>query len=60
MAIKVLLADDQPLTLQGIRRVLEDAGDIEIVGEARSGRRSRCHSSTAWRASTGFALATPG
>jgi len=37
MAIKVLLADDQPLTLQGIRRVLEDAGDIEIVGEARSG-----------------------
>jgi DNA-binding NarL/FixJ family response regulator len=37
MAIKVLLADDHPLTVQGIRRVLEDAGDIEIVGEARSG-----------------------
>jgi DNA-binding NarL/FixJ family response regulator len=32
-----LLADDHPLTVQGIRRVLEDAGDIEIVGEARSG-----------------------
>jgi DNA-binding NarL/FixJ family response regulator len=37
MAIKVLLADDHPLTLQGIRRALEDAGDIEIVGEAHSG-----------------------
>jgi DNA-binding NarL/FixJ family response regulator len=37
MAIKVLLADDHPLTLQGIRRALEDAGDIEIVGEAQSG-----------------------
>jgi DNA-binding NarL/FixJ family response regulator len=37
MGIRVLLADDHPLTVQGIRRVLEDAGDIEIVGEARSG-----------------------
>jgi DNA-binding NarL/FixJ family response regulator len=37
MAIKVLLADDHPLILQGIRRALEDAGDIEIVAEARSG-----------------------
>jgi DNA-binding NarL/FixJ family response regulator len=37
MAIKVLIADDHPLTLQGIRRVLEDVPDIEVVGEARSG-----------------------
>ncbi|TMK80208.1 MAG: response regulator transcription factor [Actinobacteria bacterium] len=37
VAIKVLLADDHPLTLQGIRSALEDAGDIEIVGEAQSG-----------------------
>ena len=37
MAIKVLLADDHPLTLQGIRSALEDAGDIEIVAEAQSG-----------------------
>jgi DNA-binding NarL/FixJ family response regulator len=37
MAIKVLVADDHPLTLQGIRRVLEDVPDIEVVGEARSG-----------------------
>jgi DNA-binding NarL/FixJ family response regulator len=37
LAIKVLVADDHPLTLQGIRRALEDARDIEIVGEANSG-----------------------
>jgi DNA-binding NarL/FixJ family response regulator len=37
MAIKVLVADDHALTLQGIRRVLEDVPDIEVVGEARSG-----------------------
>jgi DNA-binding NarL/FixJ family response regulator len=37
MAIKVLLADDHPLILEGIRRALEEAGDIEIVGEAQSG-----------------------
>jgi DNA-binding NarL/FixJ family response regulator len=37
MAIRVLLADDHPLTLEGIRRTLEETGDIEIVGEAQSG-----------------------
>jgi DNA-binding NarL/FixJ family response regulator len=37
MGIKVLLADDHALTLRGIRSALEDAGDIEIVGEAQSG-----------------------
>lgn len=37
MALKVLVADDHPLTLQGIRRVLEDVPDIEVVGEANSG-----------------------
>ena len=37
MAIKVLIADDHALTLQGIRRVLEDVPDIEVVGEAGSG-----------------------
>jgi len=34
--LKVLLADDHPLILAGIRRTLEDADGIEIVGEARS------------------------
>jgi DNA-binding NarL/FixJ family response regulator len=37
VAIKVLVADDHPLTLQGIRRVLEDVEDIVVVGEAQYG-----------------------
>jgi DNA-binding NarL/FixJ family response regulator len=36
-AVKVLIADDHPLMLAGIRRALERAENIEIVGEARSG-----------------------
>jgi DNA-binding NarL/FixJ family response regulator len=32
-----LIADDHPLTLQGIRRVLEDVEDIAVVGEAQYG-----------------------
>ena len=35
--VKVLLADDHRLMLAGIRRTLEAAEDIEIVGEAYSG-----------------------
>jgi DNA-binding NarL/FixJ family response regulator len=35
--LKVLIADDHPLLLAGIRRTLEGDGEIEIVGEARSG-----------------------
>jgi DNA-binding NarL/FixJ family response regulator len=35
--LKVLIADDHPLMLQGIRRALEMADDIEVAGEARSG-----------------------
>jgi DNA-binding NarL/FixJ family response regulator len=35
--LKVLIADDHPLMLHGIRRALEAAEDIEIVGEARCG-----------------------
>ena len=35
--MKVLIADDHPLMLHGIRRALEASEDIEIVGEARSG-----------------------
>ena len=36
-SLKVLIADDHPLMLQGIRRALEASENIEIVGEARSG-----------------------
>lgn len=34
--MKVLIADDHPLMLAGVRRALERNDDIEIVGEARS------------------------
>jgi two-component system response regulator DegU len=35
--LKVLIADDHRLILEAIRLVLEDADDIEIVGETTSG-----------------------
>lgn len=35
--IRVLLADDHVMVRQGIRRFLEDAGDIEVVAEAEDG-----------------------
>jgi DNA-binding NarL/FixJ family response regulator len=37
MAIKVLIADDHLLVRQGLRRYLETADDIEVVGEASNG-----------------------
>ncbi len=36
-AIKVLIADDHPLILAGLRRVLERSNGIDVVGEAESG-----------------------
>jgi DNA-binding NarL/FixJ family response regulator len=35
--IKVLIADDHPMVIAGLRRAIEPFGDIEIVGEAHSG-----------------------
>ena len=35
--IKVLIADDHPLMIAGVRRVLERSDNIEIAGEAHSG-----------------------
>jgi DNA-binding NarL/FixJ family response regulator len=35
--MKVVIADDHRLMLKGVRRALETADDIEIVGEARTG-----------------------
>jgi NarL family two-component system response regulator LiaR len=37
VTIKVLLAEDHVITRQGIRRVLEEESDIEVVGEAGDG-----------------------
>jgi len=35
--LKVLIADDHPLMIAGVRRVLERSDNIEIAGEAHSG-----------------------
>jgi DNA-binding NarL/FixJ family response regulator len=35
--LRVVIADDHPLMLAGIRRTLERSENIEVVGEARSG-----------------------
>lgn len=35
--IRVLLADDHPLIIAGLRRMIEHHEDIEVVGEAHSG-----------------------
>jgi two-component system, NarL family, response regulator LiaR len=39
-AIKVLLAEDHIITRQGIRKLLEDEADIEVVGEAGDGEEA--------------------
>jgi len=36
---RVLLADDHGLMRAGLRFVLEAKGDLEVVGEPRTGRR---------------------
>src|ERR1700693_1411685 len=36
--MKVLLADDHPLIIAGIRRTIEHLDDMEVVGEAHSGQ----------------------
>ncbi|HUE25385.1 MAG TPA: response regulator transcription factor [Solirubrobacteraceae bacterium] len=36
-ALRVLVADDHPLMLAGIRRALDRSESVEVVGEARSG-----------------------
>ncbi|TXS74654.1 response regulator transcription factor [Streptomyces sp. sk2.1] len=37
MSIRVLLADDQAMIRSGLRLILEDQGDITVVGEAADG-----------------------
>lgn len=38
--ITVLLADDHKLVRKGIRKILEGAGDIDVIGEAASGEEA--------------------
>lgn len=38
--IKILIADDHSFIREGIKTMLEDAGDLEIIGEAENGREA--------------------
>jgi two-component system invasion response regulator UvrY len=38
--IRVLVVDDHQLIRSGIKRLLEAAGDIAVVGEAESGEQA--------------------
>jgi len=40
MSATVLLADDEPLVRTGLRLILEGAPDIEVVGEAATGKQA--------------------
>jgi DNA-binding NarL/FixJ family response regulator len=40
MKIKTLIVDDHPMILYGLRSLLDEASDIEIVGEALNGDRA--------------------
>lgn len=40
MTIRVVLADDQPLVRAGLRVLITDAPDIEVAGEAGTGREA--------------------
>ncbi len=40
MTLRVLLCDDQQLVRAGLRTILEDERDIEVVGEAASGEEA--------------------
>ena len=39
-AIRILVVDDHPMVLEGLRRVLELEAGIQVVGEARSGEEA--------------------
>jgi DNA-binding NarL/FixJ family response regulator len=39
--ISLLLADDHPVTRTGIRAILEEAPDIQVVGEAKDGTEAQ-------------------
>jgi two-component system, NarL family, invasion response regulator UvrY len=38
--IRVLLADDHSIVLAGLRRLVEESGDMEVVAEAADGRQA--------------------
>jgi two-component system invasion response regulator UvrY len=40
--IKVLLADDHEIVRAGLRRIVEESGDMKVVAEAADGREAIC------------------
>jgi two-component system invasion response regulator UvrY len=38
--IRVLIADDHPVVRRGLKRILEDETDMEVMGEARNGQEA--------------------
>ncbi len=46
--IRVLIADDHPITRAGIRKFLERAEDIEVVAEASNGEEALSLAKEAW------------
>ncbi len=40
MTIRVLLVDDQPLMIVGLRMVINDTADLQVAGEAGNGREA--------------------
>jgi len=40
MAYKILLADDHPIVREGVRRLLEESGELRVVGEASDGHEA--------------------
>lgn len=40
MSTKILLADDHAIVRQGLRSLLEKESDIEVIGEAKDGRKA--------------------
>ena len=40
MAVRIVLAEDHGITRQGLRSLLENAPDMEVVGEAADGREA--------------------
>jgi two-component system invasion response regulator UvrY len=41
--IKVLLADDHSIVRAGLRRIVEESGDMEVIAEAADGREAIRH-----------------
>lgn len=40
MGLRILLADDHTLVRQGLRKILEEVNDWEVIGEANDGREA--------------------